>query len=263
MGSLGETTTLREQTKRHYDRFPFALDADAVLDHKLQHRVMGEALRAVTDPNALILDVGCGSGRVARMVGEIGRGRVVSVDLSLDSLRGVQRRQPHPLVNGDNMQLPFRSGCADVVISNGVIHHTPVARTSFLELARVTKPGGTLVVSVYPRWSWYYYVYRYPGAVIRGLRRLIGDRGLRATVFPLFHLATLALLTLVTRRRCRLSTATTWNLFHDQFTTPQCTFHTAAELQAWARAASLSCEETRSEAARQLLTCRLRKPRPA
>ena len=42
---------------------------------------------------------------------------------------------------------------ADLVISNGVIMITPDARTSFNELVRITKPGGTLVVSVYNKQS--------------------------------------------------------------------------------------------------------------
>ena len=132
-----------------------------------------------------------------------------------------------------------------------------------MELARIVKAGGTLVVSVYDRRGWYYYTYRYLGAIVRWLRRAIGDRGLRYTVFPIFHVGAATLLILVTGRRTALPIATSWNLFHDQFTTPQCTFHTFEELSEWAREAGLECQETRVEAARQLATIRLRSPRDA
>jgi len=140
-----------------------------------------------------------------------------------------------------------------------VIHHTPDAHAAFHELARVLRPGGTLVVSVYDRRSWYYPVYRWFGALVRALQRAIGDRGLRVTIFPLFHLGVLVLLPLATRRWLFLPVETSWNLFHDQLTTPRASFHSFEELRLWAREAGLACVEERSEAAHQLATCRLRR----
>lgn len=257
------TETLRRRTKSHYDRHPFGFDQEEILAEKLEHRVMGEAIRAIRSPNALVVDVGCGACRVARLVQRTSGARTVSVDLSIESLRGARKKNPDPLVNGDNLRLPLRSDSADLVVSNGVIHHTPDAQASFHELARITKPGGTLVVSVYNRHCWYYYVWHTVGAGIRGLRRLIGDAGLRVTVFPLFHVSVVLLLSIVTRRWFALPRETSWNLFHDQFTTPQCTFHSFDEMRSWAREANLECEEERKEAANQLATLKLRKPREA
>ena len=124
----------------------------------------------------------------------------------------------------------------------------------------MTRPGGTLVVSVYDRHGWYYYVWRYVGGCVRWLQRRIGDAGLRITVFPFFHLALLIFLPFATRRRLFVPVESSWSLFHDQFTTPQCTFHTFEELRGWAREAGLDCEEERREAAHQLATVRLRSP---
>lgn len=249
----------RRLTRDHYDRYPFGFDQREILEEKLERRIMGEAIRA-TGPRDLVLDVGCGACRVARLVKQVSGARVVGLDLSLHSLRAAQRSEPGPLVNGDNLGLPFASDCANLVVSNGVIHHTPDPEASFRELARITRPGGTLVVSVYDRRAWYYYVWRYPGAVVRALRGAIGDTGLKLTVFPLFYLAVLVFLPLATRRRLFLSPHVAWNLFHDQFTTPQCSFHTFEELRAWAEKAGLECQDQRREAAHQLATLRLRKP---
>jgi SAM-dependent methyltransferase len=257
MPSASEVAPARERTRAHYDRYPFGFDQEQILAEKLERRVMGEAILA-TSPADLVLDVGCGACRVARLVARSTRARTVGVDLSLASLRAARRGEPGALVNGDNLALPFRSGCADLVISNGVIHHTPDPHASFLELARVTRPGGTLVVSVYDRSGWYYYAWRYLGGFVRWLRAGIGDTGLRITVFPLFHAALLVFLPLATRRRLFLPVETSWNLFHDQFTTPVCSFHTFEELRGWAREAGLDCVDTRSEAAHQLATVRLR-----
>lgn len=255
----GRLLRLRARTQAHYDRYPFRFDTRAIVQEKLENRVMGRAIAAL-QRDARIVDVGCGACRVAHLVNGLGKGRMVSIDLSLATLRAAARDAPGPLVNGDNLDLPLRSGCADLVISNGVIMVTPDARASFRELARLLRPGGTLVVSVYGRGSWYQPVYRFGSPVVRRLRDWIGEAGLRATLFPLWHAAVLALLATALRRPHWLPLDMSWHLFHDQLTTPHCTFHTREELESWAREAGLRVEEHRLEAARQLITLRCRRP---
>jgi SAM-dependent methyltransferase len=257
--SRAESEALRERTREHYDRHPFGFADERILAEKLERRVLGDAIRA-TRPGQLVLDVGCGASRVARLVRRASGARTVGLDLSLRSLREGRAAGGGPLVQGDNLALPFRSGCADLVVSNGVIHHTPDARAAFRELARVVRPGGTLVVSVYDRHGWYRPVWHTVGAAVRALRRVIGDAGLRVTVFPLFHLGLLVFLPLATRRRVLPDAETAWRLFHDQFTTPRASFHSFDEVAGWASEAGLACAERRREAARQLATLRLVRP---
>lgn len=262
-GSFSFEGVRRRATRGHYDRYPFGFDDAEILEEKLHRRVMGEAIRELARAGTLVLDIGCGACRVARLVRSVSDARTVGVDISRETIRAARRLEVGPLVQGDNLRLPIRDDCAGLVISNGVIHHTPDAKESFRELARVVQPGGTLVVSVYDRQGWYYYVYTYLGACIRGVRRLIGDRGLRLVMLPPFHLALWILLPLATGRWLFVSRETAWNLFHDQFTTPQCTFHSMDEMVGWAEETGLVTETKRREAARQLVTLRLRKPLPA
>jgi len=252
----------RSRTRDHYDKYPFRFDQRVIVDEKMNKRVMGRAIAALDSDDKRIFDIGCGACRVAQMVRDAGKGHAISVDLSRATLRAAREHNRDPVLNGDNMQLPIADEVADLVISNGVIMVTPDCRASFEELARIMRPGGTLVCSVYDRRSWYYPVYRFGGPLVRGLRSVIGDRGLKLTIFPFFHVATLALLFAVTRRIFWVPIDISFNLFHDQFTTPHCTFHTAEELHAWAEALGLDCVETRREAANQLITLRLEKPRP-
>jgi SAM-dependent methyltransferase len=188
-----------------------------------------------------------------------GRGRVIGVGLSRRTLHDAARHNPDPLVGGDNTSLPIRSDAADLVISNGVIMLTPDARAPFVELVRVTKPGGTLVVPVYDRRSWYYPVYRHGSPSVRRLRDWIGEAGLRPTLFPLWHVGVLLLVAAITRRPFWIPLEVSWNLFHDQLTTPDCTFHSVEELVERAQAAGCSVDDSRLEAARQLVTLRLTK----
>jgi SAM-dependent methyltransferase len=101
-----------------------------------------------------VLDAGCGMGRYLRVAAE-GKPRVlVGMDLSeavraarelTDGLPGVS------LVRGDLLRPPFAEGTFDHIYSLGVLDHTPDPRAVFLALARLLRPGGRIVIWVYPR----------------------------------------------------------------------------------------------------------------
>jgi SAM-dependent methyltransferase len=107
-------------------------------------------------PGETLLDAGCGEGR--HCFGALERGaRVVGLDLDLDSLRpavgGLRTRGEElgslgAMIQGNTFHLPFRDETFDKVICSEVMEHvhdyTAVAR----ELARVTRPGGVLAVTI-------------------------------------------------------------------------------------------------------------------
>jgi SAM-dependent methyltransferase len=133
-------------------------------------------------------------------------------------------------VLGSNLVLPFKDASFDVVVSDGVIHHTPDPRASFAQNGRILKPGGYYYLGVYNRRRYYYYFYTFIGAPIRWLERaMIGHILLLATVVPLYWLVHL-----VKSRGQR-----TWhgavNFFYDYFITPRASFHTREEVCTWAR----------------------------
>lgn len=250
----------RRRTSEHYDGYPFVFDQKAILDEKLHRHVMGRAILDDPRPDRATLDVGCGMCRVALMVREaIGARRPSASTSRYRRCAGPGRSNRTRWWTETTRTFPSGTTARPGDFER---RHQGDARRegSFNELARVTKRGGALVVSVYNRHRWYYYVSAYLGAVVMLLHRIIGDGGLKVTVFPFFHLSTIVLMSVVTRGFFRLPLDTSWNLFHDQFTTPHCTFHTAEELKGWARAAGLACEERMKEAANQLITFRLRKP---
>jgi SAM-dependent methyltransferase len=101
-----------------------------------------------------VLDAGCGMGRYLRIAAESSARLIVGVDLSLavdaahDSTRGLNNVA---ILRGDLLRLPFPASSFDLIYSLGVIDHTPDPRAAFLALARLLKPGGRIVVWVYPR----------------------------------------------------------------------------------------------------------------
>jgi ubiquinone/menaquinone biosynthesis C-methylase UbiE len=91
-----------------------------------------------------VLDLACGSGRYTRQLEMGGPRRVVSMDFCLPMLVQVAARQR---VCADMMHLPFADACFDVVISGLAVGHATSVEGWMSEVARVLKPGGTLLYS--------------------------------------------------------------------------------------------------------------------
>jgi SAM-dependent methyltransferase/uncharacterized protein YbaR (Trm112 family) len=102
----------------------------------------------------VVLDAGCGSGRLTRQMAEHGADTVIGVDI-IDAVDGAFERSRHlpsvHIVQGNIFELPLRRRAFDVVWSNGVIHHTPDARRAHAALAEMVKPEGLLYVWVYAK----------------------------------------------------------------------------------------------------------------
>jgi SAM-dependent methyltransferase len=100
-----------------------------------------------------VLDAGCGMGRYLRVAAEMGA-RAVGMDLSWALLAARETTAgvgPVELVRGDLLRPPFAPGSFDHIYSLGVLDHTPDPRRAFLALAGLLKPGGRIVIWVYPR----------------------------------------------------------------------------------------------------------------
>lgn len=128
------------------------------IDHLNGHRFSEERLlrdsgwaRAWFDGKT-ILDVGCGAGRFADVMGELGA-RVVAVDLSaaIDACRETCARHAGRVqcVQGSIYGLPLRAGAFDAVHCAGVIQHTPDPIRTMTILPAYLRPGGRLAYNFY------------------------------------------------------------------------------------------------------------------
>lgn len=98
------------------------------------------------------LDLGCGDGRVAWMLEQLGQlaPQPFGMDISRRQLRLAARLTVHGgLVQGDATRLPFADGAFGSVVCNGVLCSIPGDfRLALAEIHRVVQPGGEVVISV-------------------------------------------------------------------------------------------------------------------
>jgi SAM-dependent methyltransferase len=184
--------------------------------------------------DALALDIGCGAGRVLSYLAFRGQ-RCLGFDRSLNSLRIAFRKCQQPVVTADNCSLPIRDAVADMVISDGVIHHTQDAQKAFSENCRILKPGGALYLAVYKPGGHYELLYRYPGAAIRaGLKRPSTRWLVHLTALPLYFSVHWI------RSGGKVSWKGAKNLFYDYFASPQVLFLSRQMVEGFCRGNGVS-----------------------
>jgi len=124
-------------------------------------------IKAHVSADTILLDYGCGYGRVAKyLLPQVTLAGYIGLDSAHEMLRLFRERYdwteaeqatPLLLLNADTNDSPLQSDTVDVAVVSAVFlhNHKSVVRSSVAELARVVKPGGTvLVYSSFPRlWS--------------------------------------------------------------------------------------------------------------
>jgi arsenite methyltransferase len=105
-----------------------------------------------------MLDAGTGNGQSAGWYAPLVGGHWVGVDIS-SSVDVARRQLPassrRDLVQADILRLPFAERTLDLVLSDGVLHHTPSTRDALASVTRLLREGGEIL----------FYVYRKKGAI--------------------------------------------------------------------------------------------------
>lgn len=163
-----------------------------------------------------ILEAGCGTGQMSIVLSRYAR-TIYGIDLSKGSL--IEAKQ---FINSNDIKsvhlfrmnifkLFFKENTFDVIISNGVLHHTYNPKLAFSKLVRVLKPGGIIVIGLYHRY----------GRIIQKIRQsLIKNFG---DSFKFLD----------KRFREKISDKKKYAWFLDQYKNPSETTHTYLEVLNW------------------------------
>lgn len=139
-----------------YDELHYAPDVRSFMSVRLER--MLDALEALELPRgARVLDAGCGPGRMLEPLARQGF-HAVGGDTSREMLGRARQRlraggHAQLLARASIEALPFADATFDVVCAAGVLEYLPDDRPALLELRRVLRHGGHLVLPITNLWS--------------------------------------------------------------------------------------------------------------
>lgn len=157
---LMRTGTL-EAFKRHYNECVPTLEEE--LDvwgeyhghrHEMRYRLVADHVRSAVRGAADVLDLGCGAAIVADELADLPL-RYVGLDYGGHHIAFAAAKHRDltdgrlraSFVAGDAERLPFHDASFDVVVWSEVIEHLMRPELAVWEVARVLRPGGTLVLT--------------------------------------------------------------------------------------------------------------------
>jgi SAM-dependent methyltransferase len=100
---------------------------------------------------ATILEVGCGLGTYSRQFRQRFTPNVEAIEIEPERVAIARKDTPHALVAVAE-HLPYPANRFDLVFSNEVIEHVQDDRAAAIEMVRVARPGGRIILFCPNRW---------------------------------------------------------------------------------------------------------------
>jgi SAM-dependent methyltransferase len=208
--------------KSFYEETPFpnyeGLDSSWSLRQKAEKGIFANLLDREIPHGARILEVGCGTGQLSNFLGSSWGRTVFGTDMCLNSLRLANRfKNKNQIDNAAFLQMNlfrpvFRPESFELVICNGVLHHTSDPFLGFQSILGLVKKDGFIIVGLYNKY----------GRIATDVRRLI------------FRISGNRLKSLDSRLRdagVDANVRHTW--FMDQYKNPHESKHTIGEVLGW------------------------------
>lgn len=142
---------LRDQIRRAFSRAAHGYEQVAVLQAKVGDLLL-ERLELLATPPQRVLDVGCGSGRLDRLLRKrLPKAELIALDVALGMLREARRQRgywrPIRHLAGDACALPLADASVDLLVSNLCLQWVEDLDRALVEFRRVLRPGGWLLLS--------------------------------------------------------------------------------------------------------------------
>jgi len=163
------------------------------------------------------LECGCGTGQLTNFL-SISNRTVIGTDICMNSLKMAQNfKEKNDLKRAFffhmNLFRPcFKPGIFDLVIANGVLHHTSDPFLAFKTLSTLVKPGGYLLVGLYHKYG-----------------RIMND--IRRNIFKITNDKFTFLDNRIGDRKISSAKRNSW--FMDQYKNPHESKHTFREVLNW------------------------------
>ena len=222
-----------------YDNTPFEYGYSSkqeIIDN------MNPLLKQLMEQNKgkVFCDIGCGCGRNLVYASKFAQ-KLIGVDLSTTSLAFAKefvKNDNLELVVGNNLSIPIENNTADLVVSDGVCHHTGDTFKAFSECVRILKPNGKLYLAVYKKYRYYPIVYHLVGGLFRLMNKIKLGKIIVDNILVEFHYLMYKVF-----KKQNLSLDETRNIFFDYFITPIATFQSKSDVSAWCNMNNCLIEE--------------------
>lgn len=166
--------------KDFYEKTPFPnyedIDSKWSLVQKAKTGTFARLLNEQLPNNSKILEVGCGTGQLSNFLGITSGRTIFAADACLNSLRLASAfRKKNNIKNVNFVQMNlfkpvFKKKSFDLVVCNGVLHHTADPFGGFKSISSLVKNGGYIVVGLYNKLG------RFPNDIRRIVFDLTGNK---------------------------------------------------------------------------------------
>ena len=147
----GRVREMFSNIANRYDLLNHLLSAN--VDKRWRRIVATKVRERISSSGACVLDVACGTGDLSLTLFETTGARVVGTDFCRPMLAVAAGKVSSqvPLIEGDALRLPFRSGSFDAVTIGFGLRNLSNVENGLAELCRVVKPGGWVAVLEFSR----------------------------------------------------------------------------------------------------------------
>ena len=135
------------------DSWEEAIEYDS-MDFTEVNTAFAEKAITLAPTTAKVLDAGTGTARIPILIcQQRPQWQIIGIDLAqsmlevgLKNVTQANLQQQISLELVDAKQMPYSDGQFDLVISNSIVHHLPDPLPFFLEIKRVLKPKGAIII---------------------------------------------------------------------------------------------------------------------
>jgi 2-polyprenyl-3-methyl-5-hydroxy-6-metoxy-1,4-benzoquinol methylase len=177
MGNINDKKS--EQVRNFYmeDPFPNYNSFDNLEDfiEKMYKNNFVQSIINIIKPNDYILEFGCGTGQLSNYLSAVSYANIIGADLSFNSLIIANEFKKKNNLKGVNFvetnifKPCFKKKSFDLIICNGVLHHTIDPYQAFVNLTEFLKDEGYIIIGLYNK------IARAKNSLIKLLSNVIGN----------------------------------------------------------------------------------------
>ena len=141
---------------------------------KIENNYFINSISSLLKPNDFVLEFGCGTGQLGNFLAATNHSKIISADLTYNSLKLANNFKIRNNIKGidffecDIFKPCFKENSFDLIICSGVLHHTINPYQGFLNLLKMLKNDGLIIIGLYNSIS------RIKNSAIKYLSKLIG-----------------------------------------------------------------------------------------